>query len=264
MSTDRGQLNGIDHSIFFPHAPMKYFAKLFFVQAAPLVVSIVFSCTANAGNPPRDPMTVLNELADRIYVLGETSGKAAEMVAAESKAADEIRRYVASGLTDGLLAKDKGQQSPLAAAAYMGYPNVVAALLTSDRVRAHINDADEMGLTPWIAANISMRQSLWVCNPAVFDDPYKFVPMLVTQPYYTSNPTPPYRKARQVLEEAGAFSDIAKAKEVWLTNCKSESDEAKSKVQASTDLQKTVQDLGAADLATQLGKLQKKAAELQK
>lgn len=106
-------------------------------------------------------MSVLKSLAERIYVAGETSGKVADMIDAEAKAADEIRQYVASGSTDGLLAKEKGEQSPLAAAAYMGYPNVVAALLTSNLVRAHINDADERGLTPWIAANFSMRQSVW-------------------------------------------------------------------------------------------------------
>jgi hypothetical protein len=145
----------------------------------------------------------------------------------------------------------------------MGYPNVVAALLTSKLVVAHINDADEMGVTPWIAANLSMRQSVWTCSPAVFEDPFKFVPMLVTQPYYLSGAVPPYNKAREVLEKAGASSDVTKAKEVWLTNCKNQSDETSTKVQASTDLQKTVQELGAADLTSQLMRLQKKSAETQ-
>src|SRR5471030_299215 len=95
------------------------------------------------------------------------------------------------------------------------YPNIVAALLTSTLVKAHINDADEMGLTPWIAANLSMKQSLWSCNPAIFDNPFKFVPMFVTQPYYISNPIHPYKKTREVLEEAGASTDMTKAKEVW-------------------------------------------------
>ncbi|PWT85906.1 MAG: hypothetical protein C5B58_02325 [Acidobacteria bacterium] len=182
------------------------------------------------------------------------------MIAAEASAADEIRQYVASGSTDGLLAKDGAHQSPLTAAAYMGYPNVVAALLTSDLVREHINDANEMGLTPWIAANLSMRQSISVCNPSVFNDPFKFVPMLVTQPYYLSHPMP-YTKTREVLEKAGAASEMAKAKEVWLTNCKNQSPETKSKVQASSDLQKTVQELGAVDVTARMTKFQKKAAE---
>ncbi|CAM2164325.1 Ankyrin repeat domain-containing protein [Paraburkholderia sacchari] len=242
---------------------MNNLAKNFLVHAAVLLVPTLISCTATAADAQRDPMAVLNSLSDRIYVLGETSGKVDDMIAAEARAAEEVRQYVAGGSTDGLLAKEKGKQSPLAAAAYMGYPNVVAALLTSSLVRAHINDADEMGVTPWIAANLSMRQSLWVCNPAIVDNPFKFVAMLVTQPYYISNPTPPYKKTREVLEEAGASSDLAKAKEVWLTNCKGQSEEAKAEVQASTDLQKTVQGLGTAELTSLMTKLRKKAAEAQ-
>ncbi|WP_244114946.1 hypothetical protein [Burkholderia cepacia] len=194
------------------------------------LVSMLFTCGAAAADSRRAPMAVLSTLANRIYALGETSGNVEDMIAAEAKAADEVRQYVASGATDGLLALEKGKQSPLVTAAYMGYPNVVVALLTSNLVRAHINDADEMGLTPWIAANFSMRQSLWTCNPAVFDNPFKFVPLFVTQAYYISNPTPPYKKVREVLEEAGASSDLAKAKDVWLTNCKNQSPEAKAKV----------------------------------
>jgi len=243
---------------------MKERTSGFPIHSAALLILIFVSCTADATDSPRDPMAVLNALADRIYVLGETSGNVREMIAAEANAADEIRRYVAGGSPDGLLAGEKSKQSPLAAAAYMGYPNVVAALLAADLVRAHVNDADEKGVTPWIAANLSMRQSLWTCNPSVFDDPFRFVPLFVTQPYYLSNPIPPYAKTREVLEKAGATPDMAKAKEVWLANCKKQSDEAKAKVQASTDLQKTVQELGAADLTAQIMKLQKKAPEAQK
>lgn len=219
---------------------------------------------ASAADAPRDPMDVLNSLADRIYALGETTGNASEMAAAEQKAADEIRQYIASGSTDGLLGKEKGKQSPLGAAAYMGYPDVVAALLTSNLVLAHLNDADETGVTPWIAATLSMRQSLWTCNPSVFTDPFKFVTIFVTQPYYLSNAVSPYTKARAVLEKAGATPDMAKAKTLWLTTCKNPSDETRAKVQASPDLQKTLQELGAADLTSQLMRLQKKAADPQR
>jgi hypothetical protein len=226
-------------------------------------VLILVVSPAAATDTPRDPLAVLNSLADRVYSVGETSGKAADMIAAEEEAADEIRQYIGSGSTDGLFAKDKSMQSPLAAAAYMGYPDVVAALLTSKLVVAHINDADEMGVTPWIAANLAMKQSLWTCNPAVFEDPFKFVPMLVTQPYYISGAVPPYKKVRDELEKAGASSDMTKAKKIWLTNCKNQSAETRSKVEATTDLQKTVQELGAADLTSLLMRLQKKSAEAQ-
>lgn len=225
------------------------------------LVSSLFMCGANASDTPHEPMAVLNALADRIYVLGETSGNASDMVAAEVKAAAEILQYIASGATSGLLGKENGQQSPLAAAAYMGYPNVTSALLTSDLVLAHINDADGMGLTPWIATNLSMKQALWTCNPATFEDPFKFVPMFVTQPYYLSGTASPYRRTREVLESAGAFIDLGKAKDVWLTNCKNQLEGTKAKVEASTDLLKTVQELGASDLTAQLIKLQKQAAE---
>lgn len=86
--------------------------------------------------------------------------------------------------------------------------------------------------------------------------------MFVTQPYYTANPTPPYRKTREVLEAAGASVDMPKAKEVWLTNCLKQSDETKLKVQASADLQETVRELSVADLVAQIGKLKKKASEM--
>lgn len=99
---------------------------------AVLLTSILFSCAANAADTRRDPAVILNSLADRMYVLGETGGKVTDMIEAEKNAAAEVRQYVESGLTDGLLAKEKGKQSPLVAAAYMGYPDVVAALLTSD------------------------------------------------------------------------------------------------------------------------------------
>jgi len=235
-----------------------------FARAGTALIALLGVSAACAADAPRDPMAVISALADRIYVVGETSGKVAEMIAAEQQAADEIRQYVASGATGGLLAQEKGKQSPLDAAAYMGYPNVVDALLASKLVKAHVNDGDEMGMTPWVAANLSMKQVLWACNAAVFDNPYKFVPMVVTQPFYLSNPVPPYKKTRELLEKAGASADLAKAKDVWLTNCLSQSDQAKAKVRASTDLQKTVQEMGAETLAAKLVELQQRAAQAQK
>lgn len=235
---------------------MKSFTQAALAGASAFLISI---CSANAEDLPGRPDVVIKALVDRIYVMGETSGGVEDMMAAEAKAADDIRQYIASGATAGLLEEEKGQQSPLMTAAYMGYPNVVSALLTSRLVKAHINDADEMGLTPWIAAVFSMKQTLWTCNPAVLDNPFKFIPMFVTQPFYTSNPVPPYKKARELLEAAGATHDMAQAKTVWLTACENQSAATKAKVKASTDLQKTVQDIGAADLNTQVTKLMQKA-----
>ena len=221
---------------------------------------------ASAANTSPDPTAILRALVDRIYSIGETTGNVGEMIAAEAKAGDEVRRYIASGETEGLLAAgtDKARPSPLMTAAYMGYPNVVAALLTSPLVKAHMNDPDDMGLTPWIAATFAMRQSLWVCKPAVFANPYGFVPMLVTQPYYLLNPKPPYNTTRMVLENAGAPSNESQAKEVWLKVCKGAFEQAKEAVQTSSDLQTTLQKLGATDLTVQLRKFQNLTADAQR
>jgi hypothetical protein len=106
---------------------------IFFTTLLPL---IVFSNATNAEDAPREPLAVINSLSQRIYVLGETGGNPTKMIDAEAKAADEIRLYIASGSTGGLIAEGKDEVSPLVAAAYEGYPNVVTALLTSNLVRA--------------------------------------------------------------------------------------------------------------------------------
>jgi hypothetical protein len=196
-----------------------------------------------------------------MYAIGETSANAADMIAAEARAADDIRAYIAGGSTEGLLAAGTGKPSPLATAAYLGYPNVVAALLTSPLVRAHVDDADESGITPWIAANLSMKQSAWTCNPTILGDPFRFVPIVVTQPYYLANPVPPYRKTRELLEHAGAHADMAQAKAVWLAQCKNSAAATVSTIQAAADLQATVQALGADDLAAYVRQLQQKATQ---
>lgn len=222
------------------------------------LVTLVFTIhTAHAADAERDPLTVINSLADRIYALGETTGDVTEMIAAEVKAAEEIRLYLVTSSGKEAIFKGKDGRSPLLSAAYMGYPNVVEALLTSKLVREHIDDADETGLTPWIAAVMSMRQSLWSCNPSTFDDPFRFVPLLVTQPYYRSNPIAPYKKVRVLLEQAGARFSMEQAKDVWLSKCKHQSAEGRANVQSSTDIQETVQGLGAFDLAIFILKTQK-------
>lgn len=232
--------------------------------ALAFVASTLSTFAAHAADVQQEPLAILASLSDRIYVLGETTGNATDMIAAEAKAAEEIRKYIASGATSGLLATGKGKLSPLATAAYMGYPNIVAALVTSEVVRSHINDAGEMEMTPWIASTLSMKQSAWACNPEIFENPYAFVPMLVSQTYYLSNPIPPYRKTREVLERAGATPDMAKAKQVWTSVCKNQSAEGKTHLQSSTDLQQTVQKLGMSALEAQLRALQEKTHGEQK
>ncbi len=114
-----------------------------------------------------------------------------------------------------------------------------------------------MRVTPWIAANFSIEQALWTCNPATFENPYRFITLFVLQPYYLHNPIPPYKKVREVLEQAGATSNPADAKEVWLGFCKSSAADVKAKVKESTDMQQTLQEIALAELNARLSKTQK-------
>lgn len=225
--------------------------------AAAMIASALAS-PSQAADDQRSPSAVIAGLAERIYVLGETTGNVADMIAAEATAAEEVRRYVRSGKTEGLLATGNEKTSPLGNAAYLGYPNVAAALLESPVVKSHMNDAGELGMTPWMASNFSMKQSAWICNPGVFENPYSFIPMFVTAGYYLSNPTPPYKATRDVLERAGVSPQPDKAKEVWATVCKNQPAEGKSKVQASSDIQATIQELGAAALVAHLQEMHKR------
>lgn len=219
--------------------------------------SLALASASHAADTPRPPSLVIAALADRIYVVAETTGSVEDMIKAEVVAADEIRRYVASGSTDGLLGEG-GKPSPLAQAAYFGYPNIATELLKSESVRSHINDTDLSGMTPWIASVFSMRQSAWVCNPALFDNFLAVIPMLVTQGYYVSNPNPPYRAIRKALEQAGATASMSKAADAWSATCKNQSAEGKAAVQRSTDVQSTVQQMGLTTLTTFLQTLQSK------
>jgi hypothetical protein len=57
----------------------------------PLVCLLMLTVSAtDAADLPRDPLAVLNSLADQIYVVGETSGKAADMVVRTDSQALEV------------------------------------------------------------------------------------------------------------------------------------------------------------------------------
>lgn len=235
----------------------------FFTDVLRLLVTLAvlaLPSAAAADSAVRAPSAVVAALADRIYAIGETTGSAADMIAAEKSAADEIRRHIASGASDGLLTNAKGQLSPLHDAAYMGYPNVVEALLTAAPVRQQLDKTDERGMTPRIAATLSLRQAALACNPALFENPWSFIPMLVTQPYYVDNPDNPYARTAAILDKAGARLDTAQAKAAWTVICKNQLESTRAQIAASTDLQRTTQQLGTTELNKKLIELQEKAA----
>lgn len=198
---------------------------------------------------PKKPHQVINDLRQRMYVIGETNPKLESFIEAEQKAAAEIREYVSGGIDpSSLVEKNNTGQTPLIAAAFMGYSEVVSELLKSEAVKGSIDETNNMGMSAWLSSNIAYRQAMWACNPKVFEAPFTFVPLFVTQPYYLQ-PDGPYKKTRRVLEAAGARADLARAKQFWQDNCKTQSDVTRNRVQESGDLLETVLTEGAETLA---------------
>ena len=193
----------------------------------------------------KKPHQIISDLRQRMYVIGETTGKLENFSDAEISAVSEIQDYVAGGDPAMLVEPDSTGQTPLMAAAYMGYADVVGELLKSDEVRRTMDDKNPKGLSAWIYANIAFRQALWACNPTVFNDVFRFVPLYVTQPYYLESSENPYRKTRRLLEAAGAKADMAQAKQFWQGNCKQQTAATRKKIQHSRDLLDTVLSEGA-------------------
>jgi hypothetical protein len=203
---------------------------------------------AGAGEEPRTPHQVIAELQQRMYAIGETTGRYADFIDAEQNAALAIRAYVKDGDSAALVEKNKSGDSPLMASAQMGYSSVVAELLKSEKVRLEIGAANPNGMSAWIYANMALRQAIWVCNPTVFKNPFSWVPVFVTQPYYLESAENPYKKTRRLLESAGARADMSRAKVVWQDTCKLQSDATRSRVQSSDDLLETVLKEGTEEL----------------
>jgi len=205
-----------------------------------LCLFLGLTCTVFASESTKQPHQVIKDLQRRMYVIGETTGRFPDFVEAERKAAKEIRTYMISGDPEVLVAKNRRGQTPLIAAAFMGYPGIVAELLKSDTVRHSIDALDQRGLSAWLSANVALRQTMWTCNPGLLKSPFVLVPLMVTQTYYSLSPTNPYLVTRQLLEEAGATARMEDAKQIWLKLCKFQDQQVRSKVEGSDDLLETV------------------------
>lgn len=200
----------------------------------------LFSTNAIATESPEKPNKVISDLRQKMYTIGETSGKLEDFIEAERKAALEIRAYIANGDPTGLNEKTQSGQTPLMAAAINGYSEIVIELLKSELVRASINESNPQGFSAWLHATWAFRQSMWVCNPSVLKNPFAWVPIFVIQPYYLQSPENPYRKTRRLLEEAGAIPSPEKAKQTWRDTCKLQDEQTRIKVEKSNDLLETV------------------------
>ena len=209
---------------------------------------LLHSLAAFATQAPNTPHQIIYALADRIYVIGETTGSQDHWTQAEDIAAQQMRDYIATHENaDALNERDENQRTPLMTAAYLGYAGIVEVLLQNRRVVSAINDADAGGLSAWTYANIAFRQSILACNPKAARDPFVIVPILVTQPYYlTRNP---YRRTRELLQQAGAQADMGKAKELWQKRCREQSGAMRLRVAESADLLDTVVKEGEASLS---------------
>lgn len=193
------------------------------------------------------PHQLIVNLQRKMYVVGETKGSRDALASAEQQAVADIGRWVERD-HEFLVERNAIGQTPLMTAASLGYAEVVGELLKARVVRAAIDEADARGATAWIHVNLAFRQSLWVCNPKVLENPFVWVPLVVTLPYYLGAAESPYRKARRSLEEAGASRDPARAKRFWQDVCPQQADATRAKVEASSDLLDTVVAEGTAFL----------------
>jgi hypothetical protein len=197
----------------------------------------------------KTPHQIIAKLRDRMYVVGETSGQFDRYVKAEAEAVQQIRDFASNkGEKAAFIEKNNIGQTPLMVAAFKGYSEVIAELLRQQNVKDSIDDVNPKGMTAWTYANFALGQSMWSCNPTAFDNPFVFVPLFVTQPYYTEASENPYKKVRRLLEAAGAKADMPQAKQMWLEMCKLQDDSTREKVESSDDLLEAVLSDGAEKL----------------
>jgi ankyrin repeat protein len=214
-----------------------------------LCVCLLSSGPLLAQTPASSPHDVIRLLMDEIYVAGETGGKSKFTDAIERRRA-EMQVFVRENPASVSLIERNPQSgmTPLLFASSMGYAEIVAELLKSELVVAHINDSDKNSLTPWMYANLGWRISIWACNPKIWNEPMRFIPYFVTFPVYLDGVEKRYHRTRRLLQEAGAFQDAEAVRTFWLNTCVNQSDETRSKVTRATDLLNVVTDEGIAAL----------------
>ncbi|MEJ1160706.1 ankyrin repeat domain-containing protein [Prosthecomicrobium sp. N25] len=204
------------------------------------------------------PQAVLDGLADRLYVIGETTGRESEFFAAVGTARRDLRAAIAAHGGGAAIAKtEPGGMTLLMQAAYAGHAEIVEELLTHQAVVAAIDATNEDGLSAWDFANFAIQETIWACNATVFADPFKYVPRYVQQPYYRGGAERPYAGTRRLLEAAGARADMAEARRKWLATCRFADAETRRKVAAGGDLLLTVEAEGARILGEMTARMAK-------
>lgn len=205
---------------------MKFKSSILFI----MLTIIVF-----ADNHIKSPLDILKNLQNDIYVRGEVDGNFKK---AEVKALDEFKNFIKNNSDKNLLIeKNSIGQTPLIISSFMGYDFMVKELLKHDIVKRDIDRIDDKNATAWMYSNFAFRQSVFACHgDALVGNPFSFVPLLVTYPFYSEAKPNRYKNIRQMLEEAGATPNQNNTKKLWMDTCKKQDKSTKKNIQNAKDM----------------------------
>jgi len=222
-----------------------------------IVFGLFVSFGVEAAEPIKTPHQIIGQLRLRITAIGQTTKTVSDYDTATRAALDDLHAFIAKGDNlNGLTQKDKWGKTPLNLAAYLGYAEIVSALLAQPGVAISLDEPDDNAITPWTYSVFAARQSAFACNPKIFTSPFSWAPMHQSQAYYRTRD--PYPVVRKLLEDAGATQDMAKAKQQWNTICKFQPNEVRAELQAAPDLQPAAIQAGKRALDAFLNKIQKR------
>lgn len=197
-----------------------------------LIAALLIGYPANADGPNLEVHRIIKEFGNNLYIAGETSGDFRSAVASSEV---ELRSYIdQQGDSPALTARDEKGRTPLIKAAESGFVELVVALLENESVVASIDAVDARGVSAWVHTNIAIRRSLLVCNPSAKQNPFAFVPLMVTQAYFMSRLG--YYRSREALEKAGAKASNVRAIEGWNTLCVHQADSTRQIISSSDDV----------------------------
>ncbi|HEY9079716.1 hypothetical protein [Magnetovibrio sp.] len=222
-----------------------------------ILIGVMLSFGTEAAEHLKTPHQIIGQLRLRITSIGQTTKDVHDYEIATQAALDDLHTFIETGpdLT-GLTEKDKWGKTPLNLAAYLGFSEIVTALLAQPSVAISLNEPDDTGVTPWTYSVFAARQSAFACNPKIFTSPFSWAPLHQSQAYYTARD--PYPVVRKLLEDAGAHQDMAQAKRQWNEICKYQSDEVRAELEATPDLQPAVIEAGRRALDAFLKKIQRR------
>jgi len=193
------------------------------------------AASAQDSKSPDTAQQIIVDLSSLLYIIGETSARSDEMELAQTNAAAQMQSLL-DGIDDAKMVEpDSSGNTPLSQAAAHGYHELVATLLQSKAVRASIDTRDTSGLSAWDHANLSLPRTALICNPSLMQNPFAFIPLMVTMPFYASEPDR-YILTRELLARAGATGNSDTARTFWLDKCEYQSESVRQRVTESDDL----------------------------